>query len=150
MIQTRLHYLVEAIASGRSTGKVFDSLNEVEARRKVVVQELSTRDSLDQTVSLDAKRLTKDLRSRLGDIPALFARTYRRRVRCSESSWMDISCVNQLWKRGGRVIVSRQPGRLDRLLTGMKVINDGGRGQAIQPSLGSLLRFEVQGVALVA
>ena len=25
-----------------------------------------------------------------------------------------------------------------------------GRGQAIQPSLGSLLRFEVQGVALVA
>lgn len=112
LIQTRLHYLVEAIASCRSTGKVFDSLNEVEARKKVVVQELSTRDSLDQIVSLDAKRLTKDLRSRLGDIPALFARTYRRRVRCSESSWMDISCVNQLWKRGGRVIVSRQPGRL--------------------------------------
>ena len=25
-----------------------------------------------------------------------------------------------------------------------------GRGQAIQPSLGSLLRFEIQGVALVA
>ena len=41
-------------------------------------------------------------------------------------------------------------GTFDRLLTGMKVINDGGGGQAIQPSLGSLLRFEIQGVALVA
>lgn len=35
LIQTRLHYLVEAIASGRSTGKVFDSLNEVEPGRKL-------------------------------------------------------------------------------------------------------------------
>ena len=59
LIQTRLHCLVEAIASGRSTGKVFDSLNEVEARKKVVVQELSTRDSLDQIVSLDASASRK-------------------------------------------------------------------------------------------
>lgn len=59
LIQTRLHYLVEAIASGRSTGKVFDSLNKVEARKKVVVQELSTRDSLDQIVSLDASASRK-------------------------------------------------------------------------------------------
>ena len=69
LIETQLHYLVQAIASGRSTGKVFDSLNEVEARKKVVVQELSTRDSLDQVVSLDAKRFAKDLRSRLGEHP---------------------------------------------------------------------------------
>ena len=74
LIETRLHHLVEAVASGRSTDKVFDSLNEVEARKKVVVKELSTLDSLNEVVSLDAQRLAKDLRSRLGDLPALFAR----------------------------------------------------------------------------
>jgi hypothetical protein len=41
-------------------------------------------------------------------------------------------------------------GTFDRLLTGFKVINDGGGGQPIQPSLIPLLRFEIQGVALAA
>ena len=45
MIETRLHHLVEAIASGKSTDKVFDSLNDVEARKKVVVKELPTLES---------------------------------------------------------------------------------------------------------
>lgn len=30
------------------------------------------------------------------------------------------------------------------------VINEGGRGQAIQPSLAPLLRFEIKGIALAA
>ncbi len=41
-------------------------------------------------------------------------------------------------------------GTFDRLLTGFKVINDGGGGHPMQPSLVTLLRFDIQGVALVA
>jgi len=74
LIQTRLHHLVETIANGKSTDSVIASLHQEEARRKVVVQELSRIDSLAQVVFLDAKRLAKDLRSRVGDIPTLFAR----------------------------------------------------------------------------
>ena len=74
LIQTRLHHLVEIIANGKSTESVIESLYKEEARKKVVAQELSSLDAFAQVVSLDAKRLAKDLRSRLEDIPALFAR----------------------------------------------------------------------------
>jgi hypothetical protein len=67
LIQTRLHHFVEIIANGKSTDSVIESLHKEEARKKVVVQELSSLDAFAQVVSLDAKRLAKDLRSRLGD-----------------------------------------------------------------------------------
>ena len=38
----------------------------------------------------------------------------------------------------------------DRLLTGMKVINDGGGGQGIQPQLTSRLHFDIHAIAMVA
>ena len=134
LIETQLHYLVQAIASGRSTGKVFDSLNEVEARKKVVVQELSTRDSLDQVVSLDAKRLAKDLRSHLGDIPALFARHIpqaRQMLRKLLDGHIVCEPIMEKGRVGYRFTATET---FDRLLTGMKVINDGGGGQP-QPDL---------------
>ena len=129
LIQTRLHFLVEAIANGRSTHAVFDSLNEVEARKKVVVQELSMRDSLDQVVSLDAKRLAKDLRSRLGDIPALFARHVpqaRQMLRKLLDGHIVCEPIMEGGKPGYRFTAT---GTFDRLLTGMKLVNDGGGGQ---------------------
>ena len=50
-------------------------------------------------------------------------------------------------KSGDRMVLSaRNDGRTAR---GTHEVRFGG-GQAIQPSLGSLLRFEIQGVALVA
>ena len=129
LIETRLHHLVEAIACGRSTDKVFDSLNEVEARKKVVVQELSTWDSLNQVVSLDAKRLAKDLRSRLGDIPALFAR-HVPQARQMLRKLLDGDIVCEPILEGGRAGYRfTATGTFDRLLTGMKVVNDGGGGQ---------------------
>ena len=41
-------------------------------------------------------------------------------------------------------------GTFDRLLTGFKVINDGGGGQGFLPSLTGALCFEIRGVALLA
>jgi site-specific DNA recombinase len=129
LIETRLHHLVEAIASGKSTDKVFDSLNEVEARKKVVVQELSTFDRLNQVVSLDAQRLAKDLRSRLGDLPALFARHVpqaRQMLRKLLDGHIVCEPIMEGGKAGYRFTAT---GTFDRLLTGAKVINDGGGGQ---------------------
>ncbi len=42
------------------------------------------------------------------------------------------------------------PGTCAGLLGEKMLVNDGGGGQAIQPSLASLLRFEIQAVALSA
>ncbi len=130
LIETRLHHLVEAIASGRSTDKVFDSLNEVEARKQVVVKERSTWVSLNNVVSLDVQRLAKDLRSRLGEnLPALFARHVpqaRQMLRKLLDGHILCEPIVEGGKAGYRFTAT---GTFDRLLTGFKVINDGGGGQ---------------------
>ena len=41
LIQTRLHHLVESIANGKSTDSVIASLHYEEARKKVLLKELS-------------------------------------------------------------------------------------------------------------
>lgn len=113
LIETRLHHLVEAIANGKASDVVFNSITEVEARKKVVVQEPSMRDSLDQIVNMNAKRLAKELRSRLGDIPALFARHVpQARQMLRKLLETDTLLVNRLWKGGRRGIVSWQQERL--------------------------------------
>jgi len=75
LIETRLHHLIEHIANGNGSEFVTVSLHKEEARKKVVAHELGRLDELAQVVFLDAKRLAKDLRSRLEDIPALFCST---------------------------------------------------------------------------
>jgi hypothetical protein len=69
LIEARLHHLVEHIANGNGNAFVTASLHKEEARRKAVAEELSRLDNLTQVVSLDAKRLAKDLRSRLEKSP---------------------------------------------------------------------------------
>lgn len=69
LIETRLHHLVEHIANGNGSKLVTASLQNEEARKEAVVQELSRLDDLTQVVSLDAKRIAMDLRSRLEDLP---------------------------------------------------------------------------------
>ena len=59
VLENAMTEVLDERATGRSTDKVFDSINEVEARKKVMVKELSTLDSLNQVVSLDAKALRK-------------------------------------------------------------------------------------------
>lgn len=79
-------------------------------------------------VSLDAKRLAKDLRSRLEAIPALFARHV---PQARQMLWKlldgHIACeaIMEHGKRGYRFTAT---GTFDRLLTGLKVVNDGGGG----------------------
>ena len=41
-------------------------------------------------------------------------------------------------------------GTFDRLLTGLKVLNDGGGGQTLRPSLMPALPFKIEGIALAA
>jgi site-specific DNA recombinase len=129
LIQTRLHHLVELIANGRGTDSVIDSLHQEEARKKVLLGELGRLDSLLQVVSLDAKRLAKDLRSRLEDIPALFARHVpqaRQMLRKLLDGHIMCEPIVEGGKPGYRFTAT---GTFDRLLTGMRIGNDGGGGQ---------------------
>ena len=129
LIQTRLHHLVETIANGKSTDSVIASLHQEEARKKVVAQELSRLDSLAQVVSLDAKRLAKNLRSRLGDIPALFSR-HVSLARQMLRKLLDEHILCEPIMEGGRAGYRfTATGTFDRLLTGFKVVNESGGGQ---------------------
>jgi hypothetical protein len=131
LIQTRLHHLVETIANGKSTESVIESLHKEEARKKVVAQELSSLDAFAQVVSLDAKRLAKDLRSRLDDIPALFAR-HVPHARQMLKKLLDGHIVCEPIMDGGKAGYRfTATGTFDRLLTGLKVINDGGGGHPL-------------------
>ena len=64
--------MVETIANGKSTDAIIESLHKEEARKKALLQELERLDNLARVVCLDAKRLAKDLHSRLGNLPAIY------------------------------------------------------------------------------
>ena len=88
-----------------------------------MAQELSRLDSLAQVVSLDAKRLAKDLRSRLGDIPALFSR-HVSLARQMLRKLLDGHILCEPIMEGGRAGYRfTATGTFDRLLTGVKVVN---------------------------
>jgi hypothetical protein len=129
LIKTRLHHLVELIANGRGTDSVVNSLHQEEARKKSLLGELERLDNLARVVSLDAKRLAKDLRSRLEDIPALFAR-HVPQARQMLRKFLDghIACepIMEDGRRGYRFTAT---GTFDRLLAGVKVVNEFGGGQ---------------------
>ena len=79
--------------------------------------------------NLDAKRLAKDLRSRLEDIPALFAR-HVPQARLMLKKLLNGHIICEPIKEGGKAGYRfTATGTFDRLLTGLKVINDGGGGQ---------------------
>jgi site-specific DNA recombinase len=129
LIETRLHHLVEHIASGNGSEFVTASLHKEEVRKKAVAQELARLDELAQVVSMDAKRLAKDLRSRLEDIPALFARHVpqaRQMLRKLLDGHILCEPIMEGGKRGYRFTAT---GTFDRILSGVKVVNEFGGGQ---------------------
>lgn len=129
LIQTRLHHLVGLVANGRGTDSVVDSLHQEESRKKVLLGELDRLDKLAHVVSLDPKRLAKDLRSRLEDIPALFARHVpqaRQMLRKLLDGHIMCEPVVVDGKPGYRFTAT---GTFDRLLTGVKLVaNESGGG----------------------
>ena len=149
-MKTRLHHLVETIADGKSTESVIDSLHKEEARKKVVAQHLSKLDALAQVVSLDATRLVKDLRSRLENIPALFAR-HIPQARQMLRKLLDGHIVCEPIMEGGRAGYRfTATDTFNGLLADFSVVNESGGGQEIPPSLTDALRFEILGVAPAA
>jgi hypothetical protein len=129
IMQTRVHHLVEAVANGRGTDDVFEGLRQEEARKKILVAELAQLDALTETISLDEKRIVQTLRTRLGDLPALFGRHVplaRQMLRNLLDGHIMCEPIVEGGKPGYRFAAT---GTFDRLLTGMRVGNDGGGGQ---------------------
>ena len=116
---------MELIANGKGTDSVISSLHQEEARKKSIVRELTRVDEYAQVVSLDAKRVAKDLRNRLKDIPALLSR-HIPQARQLLKKLLDghIMCepiVDEKGKAGYRFTAT---GTFDRLLTGVKIVNE--------------------------
>ena len=74
LIETRLHHLVEAIANGQGSQSVFSSLHDEEARKKTLLQELADLNNKENAISLDVKRLWRQLQERIGNLKGLLGR----------------------------------------------------------------------------
>jgi hypothetical protein len=74
LIETRLHHLVELIATGQGTPTVVHSLHREEERKVSLTKELDRLQALANTIFLDEKRITKQLREQLANLPSLFGR----------------------------------------------------------------------------
>ncbi len=129
LIETRLHHLVEHIANGKATDAIDASLRQEEARKKTLLGELTRLDQLAQMAYVNEKQLVKELRTRLGDIPGLLTRQVplaRQMLRKLLDGHISCEPVEEGGKRGYRFTAT---GTFDRLLTGVKVINQSGGGQ---------------------
>ena len=98
-------------------------------RKEILAKNLSKLDGLAKVVFLDAKRLAKNLRSRLDDIPTLFSRHVplaRQMLRKLLDGHILCEPITEGGKPGYRFTAT---GTFDRLLTGVKVVNEFGGGQ---------------------
>lgn len=129
LVQTRIHHIIEWIANGRGTEDVIQSLHREDARKKALLGELERLNNLERVVTLDVKRLAKDLHSRLEDLPALFARHVpqaRQMLRKLLDGHILCEPIMENGKRGYRFTAT---GTFDRMLSGIEVVNGIGGGQ---------------------
>lgn len=131
LIETRLHHLVEAVARGQATDALFANLRAEEDRKKAILRELDQMDSLMSIASLDAKRIAKNLESRLGDVKGLLSR-HVPKTRQILRKLLDGPLVCEPFQEGGsRGYRFRGRGTYARLLSVRQATNDGGGGQGI-------------------
>jgi hypothetical protein len=74
LIESRLRHLVDAIARGQGIESIYETLRAEEERKKSLLRQLQVLSALEQTVSLDEKRLLSVLKERISDFPRLLGR----------------------------------------------------------------------------
>lgn len=129
LIEARSRRLLDLMGDGKGNALMVKELDGLAERQEVLIQELKRLDNLAQVADLDAKRLARDLRSRLGDIPTLFAR-HVPLARQMFRKLLDGHIVCEPIMEGGKLGYRfSATGTFDRLLTGVKVVNESGGGQ---------------------
>ncbi len=129
LIEARARRLLDLMGDGKGNGLMMKELDDLAERREVLAQNLRKLNDLEQVADLDAKRLTKDLRGRLGDLPGLFSRHVplaRQMLRKLLEGHILCEPIMDGGKPGYRFTAT---GTFDRLLTGVKVVNQSGGGQ---------------------
>jgi site-specific DNA recombinase len=129
LIEARARRLLDLMGDGKGNVLMMKELDGLAERKEVLAQELKKLDDLALVADLDAKRLAKDLRSRLGDIPALFARHVplaRQMLRKLLDGYILCEPIMEGGMAGYRFTAT---GTFDRLLTDFKVVNESGGGQ---------------------
>jgi hypothetical protein len=160
-VEARLAHLVDAIATGKATEAVYAALQKEESIKKALQAQLSGLQQIAQLASVDTRRRTIDqLLDRVNDLPALLGR-HVPQTRQLLRRLIDDTIVDGK-RRPGRIVCTpfdnatgrgyelRATASYARLLGSGLVVNNGGGGQAIKPSLASLLYFKIQGIAIAA
>jgi hypothetical protein len=74
MIASRIDRAMDALLNGGPRDELIARLNDEKARKQTLTEELSGLSQMASIGSLDASRLKRDLRSRVGDVKALLSR----------------------------------------------------------------------------
>ncbi len=129
LIESRLTHLVEAIATGDKSEALFATLRSEEARKKVLQTQLTELDDLSMIVSLDAKRVARDLRERVSDVRGLLGR-HVTQARQMLRKVLDGKIVCEPFEENGvRGYRYRATGSYGRLFaSGLAGVNQGGGG----------------------
>ncbi|MDE3242652.1 MAG: hypothetical protein KGO52_08060 [Nitrospirota bacterium] len=128
LIETRLHHLVEAVAQGKGTDFVFDSLRSEEARKKALARQLAELNDFENIASLDAKVLARNLQAKIKDVKALLGR-HTPQARQILRKLIEGKVICQPVLEGGRPGYQfAATGTYGRLFNDT---NDGGGGQGI-------------------
>jgi site-specific DNA recombinase len=148
-IQKRMERLAEAIATTGGSEPIYEKLKAEQHRKKAIQNELATRCEIAKVRSLDSVSLIQNLKTRIYDLRGLLMRQVsegRNILKTTLNGNLIFQPVELGGKAGYRFYGT---GSYGSLLAYSQASNDGGGGQPIQPSLASLLRFEIQGVALL-
>ena len=127
---------------------IVDELRKEEAAKQALIGRLSSLDSLTRVASLETARIAHDLKARVADMKGLLGR-HLPQTRQMLQKLIDgrVVCTPFQDARGRGYEVTAT-GTYARLFGDGMLVNDGGGGHPIQPSLMPLLRFEIRGVAL--
>lgn len=129
LIEARARCMLDLIGEGNGNTLMVKELDDLSERQETLKQELIRLDELENVTDLDAKRLAKDLKSLVEDLPALFSRHVplaRQMLRKLLDGHILCEPIMEDGNPGYRFTAT---GTFDRLLTGMKVVNQSGGGQ---------------------
>ena len=129
LIEARARRLLDLMGDGKGNQLMVKELDDLSDRKGILAQNLRKLDDLAQVADLDARRIAKDLRRRVEDIPGLFSRHVplaRQMLRKILDGHILCEPIMDGGKPGYRFTAT---GTFDGLLTGTKVVNYGGGGQ---------------------
>ncbi|WP_447987652.1 hypothetical protein [Nitrospira sp. Nam74] len=128
-----LRHLVDAIARGQGTDSIYQTLRAEEERKKSLLRQLQDLSALEQTVSLDEKRLLSVLQERISDFLGLLGSNIPAARQILRKMIEGRFCASRSLNTVRPLIASQQPGRMDPCYARRQVPTIVVEGRGIEP-----------------